>query len=1109
MTSLDDKYSATSGTVMMTGVQALVRTTLDQRRLDRARGRDTAVLVSGYQGSPLGGVDREMAGARAFLDPEHVLFQQGLNEELAATTVAGTQLVGQLDNRRFEGVTGVWYGKNPGLDRAADAIRHANISGTAPLGGAVAWIGDDPTSKSSSVPSSGEQMCKSLLMPLLAPGSVAELLEFGLHAIAMSRYAGLWTGLKIVADVADSTAVVDLDGLLDRIPDLPVRAASTPVVLLPPTNLDGEFDLMTRRLALAQEYAAIAGLNRITFEPSSPKVAIVAAGLGYQSVLRALSDLGLTAADYERLGLRLVQLGMPWPLDEATLRGFASGVETVLVVEDKLPFVESLFKEALYRTPDAPVVVGKRTATGAPLLSARSGLTSDDVSTALRNVLPLDLPAPVRRRTQLTMLPSRTPAFCSGCPHSVSTRAEPDKLVGVGIGCHVMVALDTQPTRGDLVGMTQMGGEGAQWLGLAPFTDDQHFIQNLGDGTFFHSGSLAVRAAVAAGVNLTYKLLVNDAVAMTGGQRPEGQLSVPELVRLLAVEGVKKIVLTTGDVKPWRKLKLDPIASVRSRDDIFEVQRELAEVPGVTVLMHVDRCATEERRLRKRGKIPAPPERIWVNERVCEGCGDCAAKSTCSSVLPVETPYGRKTHIHQSSCNQDFSCVQGDCPSFVRVVPGGKPRTEPLPSADVVLPEPVRRVGDDVLVRMPGIGGTGVVTVSQVLQMAAHLDGTYAAGLEQIGLAQKGGPVLSDVRFSPRPVVGQLRASRSSVDVLIAFDSLGAASEANLATLRPGRSIAVVNQGETPTSQMVQDATVAYPAWQDVATRLAESTGSTADLALDASALAQRFFADHLPANMILMGAAYQHGVLPVSGEAFESAVRLNGAAVEKNLAAFRLGRIAVAHPVLVSPERVEKPARPSMATYVEELTAYQDTAYAERFVQLVDEMSAGMDAETAASFAAGLFKLMAYKDEYEVARLHLDTAMRARLAQEFGEGAKVQFLLHPPMLRALGWKRKIAFGSWIVPVFRLLYALRRLRGSKLDLFGLAEVRRVERALPSEYVALVRAALAQDTDPETLRELCDLPDLVRGYEHIKLANVEQFRARAHELARRVPQPLAS
>jgi indolepyruvate ferredoxin oxidoreductase len=1138
--TLDDKYVAESGRVPISGVQALVRLMLDQRRLDRRRGHDTAVFVSGYPGSPLGGLDQELRRASRHLTPAGVVFRPGVNEELAATAVAGTQLLGRLAGRRHDGVTGFWFGKSPGFDRAADAIRHGTLSGTSPLGGAVALIGDDPTAKSSTVPSASEAMCRSLLMPLLAPGTVAEVLTFGLHAVALSRHAGLWSGLKIVADIADASSVVELDGILDVVPELALREAVAPPVLLAPSNLDAEHDLMTARLPRAREYAARAGLNRIAFEPARPRLAAMAAGTSYQSLLRALDELGIDEDARDALGLRLVRLGMPWPLDREEVRGLVDGVETVLVVEDKLAFVEAQLKEALYRRANAPLILGKEDADGRPLLSARSALTADDVALALARVIAEDaLPQDAHRRIELIerrgqatvggeALPARTPYFCSGCPHNVSTRATPDQLVGVGIGCHTMVAIDGGDRRGELVGMPQMGGEGAQWIGLEPFTDDEHFVQNLGDGTFHHSGSLAIRAAVAAGAHITYKLLYNEAVAMTGGQQPPGRLDVPAITRWLAVEGVKQIVVTTPEPERYRDVALDPIARVRHRDDLQEAQRELAGVDGVTVLIHDDRCATEKRRLRKRGQLEAPAERVWINERVCEGCGDCGEQSTCLSVLPVETEFGRKTQIHQSSCNQDLTCLKGDCPSFVLVTPKASAAPAQPPAPPVALPDPVARVPRDVLVRMPGVGGTGVVTVSAVLQMAAHLDGRFAAGLEQIGLAQKGGPVISDLRIADAPLEGQLRAPAASADALLGFDLLGAASADTLAVLDPERTVAVVNTAKVPTARMVTDTTIPFPTVGLPVRRIEAATREA--VFLDAEGLAERLFGDHMPANMVLVGAAFQYGCLPVGAAAIERAIELNGAAVAVNLAAFRWGRACIVDRDAVEAALATPPASPPepdprataivdaagadgelrrlLEVRVPELIAYQSMDYARRYaadvarVAAVErERTAGEATPIAQAYARGLFKLMAYKDEYEVARLHLDAAERARRADAFGAGAKVRILLHPPALRALGLRRKLRLGRSALPLLRALRALRRLRGTPLDPFGHARVRRVERALVGEYQALVGDALGRlDADSAAIVEqLADLPDLIRGYEEIKLRNVERLRARAQEL----------
>ena len=1153
--TLDHKYTAESGPVMLGGIQALVRLMLDVRRLDQRRGHNTGVFITGYQGSPLGGLDQELVRARKFLDPAGVVFHPGLNEELAATAVSGTQLIGQLEGRSKDGIAAFWYGKSPGLDRAADAIRHSNLTGTAPLGGAVALIGDDPSSKSSTVPSGCEPMARSLVLPLFAPGSVSDILTLGLHAVALSRHSGTWAGIKVLADIADAAEVVEVGSSLDAIPLLATRAEHEPPVLLPPFNLVAEHDLFTERLDRVYEYSRLARLNRITFEPRRPRIGIFASGIGYQAVQRALADLKLDERDLESIGVRLVQISMPWPLAEAELRELSDGLYTVLVVEDKLPFVEARLKEALYRDASPPLVLGKQDHEGRPLLPLAGAVTADDLAVALCRVLPdewLSESARARLHSRLerhlnaasaqavdtpyAAAAKRTPYFCSGCPHNVSTRADADQLVGVGIGCHTMVALDHDERRGHLLGMPQMGGEGAQWFGLSPFVSESHFIQNMGDGTFHHSGSLAIRAAVAAGVNITYRMLYNDAVAMTGGQQAEGRLAIPDMIEVLAREGVQRVAVTTPEPENYRGVVLNAIATVYERDDYQDVQAELSAIKGVTVLIHDDRCATEKRRMRKRGKLETPPEHAWINERVCEGCGDCGEKSSCLSVLPVQTEFGRKTRIQQSSCNQDMTCINGDCPSFVMVTPKGSGRGKwagrgrdsrtavPTPPTDLPTPEP--RVPQDVLIRMPGVGGTGVVTVAAILRMAAFLEGRYASGLEQTGLAQKGGPVISDLRIASKPIEGQIRATSKSVDVLLGYDLLGCVAPATLETLDPERTVAVMNSDVSPTAANVTQPDVPLPVSARLIGLVRHATRASDAVTIGAESISEQLFGDHMQANMLLIGAAFQHGALPLEAAAIERAIEMNGAAVEANLAAFRWGRAAIADraaldealgrrttPRASAPESLDDLLRNRTA----ELTAYQDSRYADRYLEDVNAVVAAarehlQDSDGAEriadAYARGLFKLMAYKDEYEVARLHLDTFEQARLQAEFGDKVRVQVLLHPPLMRAFGLDHKLRFGASAKPLFKLLRSGRRLRGTGLDPFGRAEVRRTERALIGEYQSLMATALSR-LDPATagtVLEIAQLPELVRGYEEIKLEGVKRMRVRAAELIAELDAP---
>ena len=1148
--SLSDKYLLEQGTIFLSGIQALVRVMLDQHRADQKRGLNTATFISGYQGSPLGGLDKEILRLRKIADEHALHFVPGLNEELAATAVYGSQLALNVGGAKFEGVTGFWYGKNPGLDRAMDAVRHANFAGTHPHGGAVALVGDDPSCKSSTLPSAGEATLASLYVPTFWPGTLQEVLDFGLHAIACSRVSGLWSALKIVTNVADAagTAQVWPERVVPVLPTVewegrPYRHEPNGN-LLAPASLELEKTLFGPRLELARQYGALNQLNPISVQTRDAWLGIVAPGKVYNELVQALRDLGLGQRDLERAGVRLMKVGMLFPHDRDAFREFGRGLEDILVVEEKTPYLETAVRDALYGTADAPRVVGKRDEHDRELLSPLSDLDADTIALAVASRLErrvgvdsvrARVEAIEARRSATRKAPlrlARTPFFCSGCPHNSSTGNPDGTLLGVGIGCHTMVLLSPEG-KGEVTGITQMGGEGAQWVGMAPFTDNEHFVQNLGDGTFHHSGSLAIRFAAVAGRNITYKLLYNDTVAMTGGQDVLGQLKVPELTKWLELEGVKRIIVTADAPEKYRDVELSPIAEVRHRDALPEAQAELAKVAGVTVLIHDQGCAAEKRRLRKRGKMEDPPQRIHINERVCEGCGDCGEKSSCLSVLPVETEFGRKTQIHQASCNKDYSCVKGDCPSFLTVLPGTKKnKVAPEPPAD--LPNPALRVPlDDFTVRMPGIGGTGVVTVSQILQMAALLDGKHAFGLDQTGLAQKGGPVISDVRIARERIEGSNKASSGAADLLLGFDVLGAANPKNLLVGDPERTIAVVNTHAVPTAKMVTDTAVRFPEQKRNLEAIERSTRAADNVYFDGQALSEALFGDHMPANLLLLGAAWQHGCLPVSAAAIEHAIELNGAAVEKSLAAFRWGRAAIARPELIeelmkppSPEAERAPSPQALAILegtgatgelrrllevrVADLIDYQNAKYAQKYADAVmavaraeDERGAPGETAIAEAYARGLYKLMSYKDEYEVARLHLEEIERAKLKAEFGDDAKVWFMLHPPLLRALGLKRKLNLGPWFVPMFRVLRSMKWMRGKPVDVFGLPSIRRLERKLIPEYMALMERSLAE-LRPEThatVAEIAGLPDMIRGYEHVKERNVECYRMEAERLER--------
>ena len=1150
--SLDDKYLLREGRIFLSGVQALVRMPLDQHRADAAAGLRTGTFVSGYQGSPLGTFDKELQRNAALCAEHDLVLQPAVNEELGATAVWGSQLAAQIKGARVDGVVGLWYGKNPGLDRAADAIRHANLCGVGPKGGAVALVGDDPACKSSTLPSASEQMLASLLLPTLWPGNVQEVLDLGRHAVALSRASGLWSGLKIVTNVADAagTAEVSPDRVVPVMPELqrggrPYRHKPNPVMLAP-DSLISERNLFDVRLEIARAYSRANALNRVTVDGPGAWLGIAAAGKTYADLIQAFADLGLDDRGLKAAGIRVFKIGMVWPLEADTVREWADGLEELLVVEDKLAFLETAIKDVLYGTVDPPRVVGKRDEEGRMLLPAEGELDADLIARAvasrlrLRGIRVESVVARMEKleqaqRAKLVPLPVvRTPFFCSGCPHNASTVASDDALVGAGIGCHTMVLLN-RDGRGTITGITQMGGEGAQWIGMSPWVGQEHFVQNLGDGTFHHSGSLAVRASVAAGTNITYKLFANGSVAMTGAQKIEGGMSVADLTRWFALEGVKQVVVTAEEPARYDGVALAPIATVRPREHLLRVQEELALVEGTTVLIHDQACAAENRRLRKRGKLAEPVQRVVINERVCEGCGDCGVKSSCLSVLPVETEFGRKTKIHQASCNKDFSCLEGDCPSFMTVIPGERAE-HVVPAPPTGLPEPAMLVDpQDFTLRMIGIGGTGVVTVSQVLSMAAHLEGKHSWGLDQTGLSQKGGPVISDVRLSTEPITGSNKASAARVDLYLGFDLLGAANPKNLQTADPERTIAVVSTSVVPTGKMVVDTSVRFPELEDALAAVNGQTRAGDNVFLDAQALSERLFDDHMPANMIAMGAAFQRGALPVSSTSMEAAIRLNGAAVEKNLTAFAWGRACVASPDAVAAlepapvattstvataasralvARVGAPAGSELERLLElrvpELIAYQSPAYASRHVAFVGEVLdaerrlGGKEAITEA-VARMHFKLLAYKDEYEVARLHLDAVETARLHAEHGADAKVRFHLHPPMLRALGMEKKLELGEWMVPVFGGLRRMKRLRGTRMDPFGRAEVRRVERALPGEYEAAVRLALGRLTvsTAPLVAALAELPDVIRGYEDIKLRNVARWREETAALQDRI------
>ena len=1160
--ALDDRYTHDAGRVLMSGVQALARIPLEQLRVDRAAGRRTGAFVCGYPGSPLAGFDGEatrVAGI-ATADGMRFIAQPGLNEELAATAVMGSQLAIEIDTDRAncDGVVGVWYAKAPGLDRANDAIRHAVFAGTHRNGGVLALIGDDPGAKSSTLPSSSDATLVDLHMPVIYPGDVQEALDLGRHGIALSRASGLWSAMKIVAGVADGTGTVDLDlhrvrpvmptFLVDGKPYVPHPSGR----LLTPATLELEKEFIDIRLAVARQYAVENKLNTISVNPHDAWIGIAASGYTYRQMREALRLLGLgDDAAVADAGIRLLHLRMPVPIDPGIFREFAVGLREVLVVEEKNPTLEWLLKDALYGGPDQPLVVGKRDDTGARLMPATGHLDTDAIVEPLRRRLASRLedrlaPLPRKGHALIPMSIGRTPYFCSGCPHNWGTKVPEGALAGVGIGCHGMTANMPEERVGRLGGLSAMGNEGAQWIGMAPFVDEPHFIQNIGDGTYFHSGQLAIRFAIAANANITYKILYNGTVAMTGGQDAQGSVDVPSLAKLLLLEGVKQVVITTDDTKKYARGAFPRSVQVRDRTEIVKVQEELALVPGVTVLINDQACAAELRRDRKRGKAATPAQRVVINERVCEGCGDCGDVSNCLSVQPVDTEFGRKTRIHQTSCNFDFSCVNGDCPSFSTVTPGSGPAPARAAAAVVAvdvsdLTEPTLLVpADDCTIRMPGIGGTGVVTVSQVLATAALLEGRSARGLDQTGLSQKAGPVVSDVRIAGDRAHDSNKATDGSVDCYLVFDLLVGAADANLAGCSPPRTVAIGSTTQTPTGAMVTHPETGYPSTASLQERIDDCSRATDNRWVDAGRLTDSLFGDAMTLNIFVLGAAHQAGAIPLRAVTIEEAIELNGVAVARNVAAFRWGRRwvdspstveAAAHAALIARQPhaavLESPPvlaeslrrivdripeaeglRSLVARRAADLVGYQSVAYATRYASAIDRVAtAEGDASVgstafARAAAANLHKLMAYKDEYEVARLLTSEAATQDAEAVGGPGTKVVWHLHPPMLRSLGMTKKIKLGPWARPVMQGLAAGKAVRGKVIDPFGHAKVRKLERSMVGEYERALDT-LVRTLTADRLAEaaaIAALPDQVRGYESIKERRAAVYRA---ELAERL------
>ena len=1151
--TLDDKYSLDTGRAFMSGVQALVRLPMLQRQRDALQGKSTAGFISGYRGSPLGTYDQALWSAKSHLQAQNIVFQPGVNEELAATALWGTQQLGfaPAGTHKFDGVFGIWYGKGPGVDRCSDVFKHANMAGTTPWGGVLAVAGDDHLAKSSTAAHQSDQIFQACNLPVFFPSSVQEVLDMGVHGIALSRYASLWSGMKTIQEIVESSATIEIDPQRVQVvlPPLVLPAGGLHI-RWPDASLDQEQRLFDHKLKAVLSYIRANRLNQTVVQGAHDLLGIMASGKAWNDTRQALLDLGLDDATCQRLGIRLHKVGVVWPLEPDSLREFASGLKEVIVVEEKRALIEPQVKEALYAWPDGmrPRVLGKWEQDDAALygasalLRANADLTPPLIARALaRRLLQLELDADTRARIEshLALLDAkekslqaasqsgigeRTPWFCSGCPHNTSTRVPEGSRATAGIGCHFMSVWMDRNT----AGFTQMGGEGVPWVGQQPFSREPHIFANIGDGTYFHSGMLAIRQSVAAGVNITYKILYNDAVAMTGGQRvgerPEGH-SVVQIAQSMRAEGAQRIDVVTDEPEKYKGVALAEGVTVHHRDELDRIQREMREIKGTTVIIYDQTCATEKRRRRKRGTMVDPAVRVVINELVCEGCGDCGVQSNCLSVEPLETEFGRKRTINQSTCNKDRSCLKGFCPSFI-TVEGGQLRkptrsAAALPDAVSALPEPVQAsLAQPYGLVVAGVGGTGVITIGQLLGMAAHIDGKGIVTQDAAGLAQKGGATWSHVLLAQdQAQIRTTRVSMAAAHLVIGCDPIVTASRETTLRMREGFTHVALNAYSTPTAAFVQNTEWQNPADQCVA-EIARTVGEAQLSAFNADALARQMLGDTIYVNPMILGYAWQKGWIPLSREALRRAIELNNVAVANNLAAFEWGRYAAHDPAavgkLLAPvQTISFVKREPLETLVQKradfLTHYQNAAYARDYTDFVDkvrqaEASLGKTALTEA-VARGLFKLMAYKDEYEVARLHADPAFLSRIEGMFEGHYKVRYHLAPPLLASRNDKGELvkrSYGSMMLWGFRVLRHLKFLRGTALDLFGRTEERRTERALIQEYksaIDTVLAGLKADNHAQAL-EMARIPEKIKGYGHVKERNLRAVRQQWSDLMAR-------
>ncbi len=1138
--NLDDKYDLAQDRVLVTGYQALIRACLMQKARDRAAGLNTAGYVTGYRGSPLGGLDQQFIRAAQQIAAADIKFQSGINEELAATALWGTQQAELRGEGKFDGVFGMWYGKGPGVDRSGDVFRHANLAGTAKNGGVIALMGDDHTAESSTTAHQSEFHFVDVMMPILNPGGVQEIIDYALYGWAMSRYTGTWTALKCMHETVESTGVVD--GSLERIKLITPTDFIMPEgglnIRLVDTILGQEARLHDFKRDAMLAFVRANKLNKIvTSGGRNPKIGIITTGKAYLDVRQALDELAIDEVKCNDLGLRLYKVGCPWPLSRQELVEFAQGLDLIIVVEEKRSLIEVQVREELYGTANQPVCIGKKDEQGNWLFPVKGALDPNDVAVCigerlLRYGANDELAANVARLktaqralSETADVALRIPYFCSGCPHNTSTRVPEGSRAYAGIGCHYMAQWMERKT----LGYTQMGGEGANWIGEAPFSKRDHVFQNLGDGTYNHSGNMAIRAAIASGVTMTYKILFNDAVAMTGGQANEGGLNVPQIARQVAAEGAKRVVVVTDE--PWKYPKDTDWPrglTVHHRDELDAVQRELSHVPGVSVLIYDQTCAAEKRRRRKRGTFPDPPKRVVINDLVCEGCGDCGVKSNCVSVQPLMTEWGRKRTIDQSSCNKDYSCLKGFCPSFVTVHGAKLKRGEGVaePTDWPALPAPSLPLTNHPYgIIVTGIGGTGIVTIGAIVGMAAHLEGKGAGVIDMAGLAQKGGAVYSHIRIANTPEeIHAIRVAAAGADLVLGGDSVVVGNKKVLSAIKPGHTRVVVNTAEFLPGDFTRNADYSLPT-ERLKRAITAAAGPGLSHFVDASRLATALLGNSIGSNMFMLGYAYQAGALPLSAEAIEKAIEMNGEAVAMNVAAFRYGRRAAVDPAAV--EALVKPApelandslklSQSFAETVDRrvafLTAYQSARYARRYrgwvekVRVAEANKAPGQCALTESVARYLFKLMAYKDEYEVARLYTDTSFVERVRSTFdGDNLRLEFHLAPPLLARrdplTGEPKKMSFGPWLIGVLRVLAKFKFLRGTPFNPFGYSAERKTERSLVADYEKLLSEIVDRLTpgNHPVAVELASIPEKIRGFGPVKERHL--IAAKAEEAALR-------